>query len=66
MTHNFKFEIGGSFIRGEAEIKNNKTDIKITNISDPFSREYLVYFNEFLDFIDKLPNVKKIVFSLKE
>jgi hypothetical protein len=70
-THNFDFTVGSKFIRGEMEFDTDeKMSYKIKETSDPFSNEFLHFFQELMDYLFILYNqqgeIKKITIKRKE
>jgi len=71
-THEFKYEVNGSFIRGEVEFDtDNKATFKITEWSQPLPLETLQDFCDVMERIKGIydnenDNVKKIIIKKKE
>ena len=54
-THTFKFDINGSFIRGEAEFNTDgKASFKMDEWSIPLSREVLSHFINLIELLKKI------------
>ena len=70
-THDFKFEIDGSFIRGEAEFNTDgKASFRISEWSQPLSLDVLKAFCNAMDWTKKTfetnGEIKKLIIKEKE
>ncbi len=68
-THTFKFEIDGSFIRGEAEFNTDgKASYKIEpeGLSQPLPDYVLRYFQEIMDIMVKIAHTTEEGLSIKK
>ena len=72
-THTFKFEIDGSFMRGDAEFnEDGEASFKIEEWSEPLPDYVLKYFREIVDIMKRIAHsteegldIKKIVIRKK-
>ena len=69
-SHIFKFELNGTFIRGEAEFNTDgKASFKMTEWSEPLPLETLHEFKELMEHIKRIyessNGVKKIIIREK-
>lgn len=54
-THNFEFNVNGSFVRGEMTFDSNKKAVlKMNEWSEPFKTEFLARFDELTGLISKI------------
>lgn len=73
-THNFKFEIDGSFMRGEAEFnEDGEASYKLAEWSEPLPDYVLKYFREIMGIVKRIAHsteeglvIKKITIRKKE
>ena len=56
-THTFDFTVRSKFIRGEVEYNTDGAmSYKITQVSDPFSNDFLHMFQQFMEYFFILYN----------